>query len=430
MKKNNLILKSSLKNNFPNCLRTFIASLLLIAGAGLTAQTAPDDNAGTKFFFKYRQNDSYRILSKVDENVYVNNNFNHQAEIVNRITVNVTDVDQNAGSARHEAVFMTTENSVGIGNGAFTYGEEYHTVFKRDRQGHYDISDEYFMPVVRDVPGSPDREISVGEIWTEEGHEAHDLRRTFGMKKPYKVPFDAVYRYCGPVKDADGKTFYKFEVNYNMYFAIDTSHLKLGGEVPEETSGYSHQTIYWDDEKGYIDHYNEDFRITIKTTEGNYFRFEGQASAKVTEFKRSATEENVNSVMEKITDLGIENVSVSAGEKGLTLSIENIQFEPDSNILRNSEKLKLDKIITILKDFEDNDLLITGHTALRGSEYSRQKLSEERAEAVAEYLINKKVKDKYHIFTQGLGATKPVADNNSLEGLAKNRRVEITIMDR
>ena len=85
--------------------------------------------------------------------------------------------------------------------------------------------------------------------------------------------------------------------------------------------------------------------------------------------------------------MGIENTEVSETEKGITISIENIQFKADSAFLMESEKLKLQKIATILKQYPDNDLLISGHTALAGSAKARQELSEKRAQAVASYLV-------------------------------------------
>ena len=385
---------------------------------------------GKLFEFKYKEGDSYRILSTVRENVFFNGSFHHHAEIINRVSVHVTGVDEE-GAGTHNALFMTSENSTGLMGGTFSYGEDYESVFKRDSTGKYEISDEYFMPVVRDVPIFPKEEIEPGYIWTAQGHEAHDLRRTFNIQTPYKIPFDADYEFLGPVQDENGKTFYKFDVQYQMEYSVDMSKVDFSvGGLPVATQGWSHQTIYWDIDKGCIDHYNEDFRIEILTSENNVLRFEGTASAEVTEFARTADEESVAAVIEQISDLGIEDVSVSAGEKGLTLSIENIQFLPDSDILTQSERAKLDKIAQILNAYPDNDLLITGHTALRGTAESRKQLSEERAQAVASYLIRKKVRDKYHVFTQGLGAEVPVADNSTEEGRAKNRRVEITIMDK
>ncbi len=93
-----------------------------------------------------------------------------------------------------------------------------------------------------------------------------------------------------------------------------------------------------------------------------------------------------------------------------------------------SEKKKIEKLGEILKEFS-NDLLITGHCAKRGSVSAQQKLSEERAEAVAAYLVELGIRDEYHVFTQGKGAEEPVASNATEAGRVKNRRVEITIMD-
>lgn len=400
-------------------------NLAFVMLGGIFAQ----NSSGTKFTFKYNKGDSYKILSTINENVFVNGQLNHKAEILNRISVTVTEAK--GGSGTHEATFMTSENSMGAFGGIFSYGEDYNSVFVRDASGKYSISDEYFMPVVRDVPIFPNKEISPGEKWTYEGHEAHDLRRTFGIMTPYKIPFLAEYQYLGIEKDENGKQFHKFDVKYTLAYKMSSELYDFQIiDVPVETQGFSHQTIFWDFEKGYIDHYNEEFRIVLKTSLGNNFIFEGVAHAEVTEFESTSDDKNLSSVIETLQDLGIKDVSVTRGEKGLTLSIENIQFEPDSDILMASEKAKLNKIAKILNAYPNNDLLITGHTALRGTADSRKQLSEQRAQAVADYLIKNKVRDKYHVFTKGMGGDVPLADNNTEEGRAKNRRVEITIMDK
>ncbi len=402
--------------------KTFALLFMALAGGILFAQ-------GNLFQFKYKEGDAYRVLSTVQEDVFFNNVFHHHAEILNRVSVRVTGLDD-AGNGIHDAIFMTSENSTGASGKAFSYGEDYKSVFTRDAAGRYDISDQYFMPVVRDVPIFPDKEIEPGYKWTAQGHEAHDLRRTFDIKTPYKIPFNAEYEFLGTVEDGE-KIFYKFEVQYELEYSVDLKKYDPSkGEVPVATQGYSHQYIFWDIEKGCIDHYNEEFKIEMLTSSNNILRFEGIAHAEVTEFTRTADETTVAAVLEKITDLGIDDVSVTAGEKGLTLSIENIQFMPDSDILMPSERAKLDKIAQILNAYPENDLLVTGHTALRGTKESRQKLSEERAQAVANYLIRNKVRDKYHVFTKGMGGDVPVADNKTEAGRAKNRRVEITIMDK
>ena len=167
----------------------------------------------------------------------------------------------------------------------------------------------------------------------------------------------------------------------------------------------------------------------METARGNVFEFIGTAQAEITEFKTHAVD-RLAEVQETINQLGIQNTEVRADDEGLTISMENIQFKPDSAELLDSEKRKLRQIAEILKQFPENDLLISGHTALAGTASARQELSEQRAQSVASYLMELGVKDAYHIFTQGFGAERPIAPNTTEEGKARNRRVEITIMDR
>lgn len=379
-----------------------------------------------QFLFKYNAGDNYRILSTVQEDVYFNGIFSHHAEIVNRIGVEVTNA--NGDWASHDAIFMTSEASTNqAGLPYFTWGEEYRSIFNRSVFGEYDIADTYFMPVVRNVPIFPAKDLKPGDTWTADGEEAHDLRRGFDMMTPFKVPFTVKYKYIGE-ETVNGKVLHKISAQYTMDFTNKNMPVDKTIDYPYYTQGFSKQTIYFDNEIGAIDHYSEEFRICIVTAYGTEAVFEGIAKAEVTSQNRAVTETKVEDVAEKIKDLGIENTEVSETEKGITISIENIQFKADSAFLMESEKLKLQKIATILKQYPDNDLLISGHTALAGSAKARQELSEKRAQAVASYLVELGVKDAYHIFSKGFGAEKPIAENTTEEGRARNRRVEITIL--
>jgi outer membrane protein OmpA-like peptidoglycan-associated protein len=114
----------------------------------------------------------------------------------------------------------------------------------------------------------------------------------------------------------------------------------------------------------------------------------------------------------------------------VTISIENIQFDADSANLLPQEKEKVRKLAGILERFPDKDLLISGHTALAGTAAARQKLSEERAAAVARYLVEMGVREDYKVYTRGFGSDKPVAANDTEANRARNRRVEITVLDK
>lgn len=385
------------------------------------------------FKYKFNKDDKSRILSTVNENVYLNGALNHTSVILNRISSEITNVSED-GSGTASAVFMTTESAVTGNNvlGAnYTWGEEYKSIFERSPEGKYTIDDIYFMPTVRDVPVFPDYPVQLGDTWQAEGHEAHDLRRTFNIQKPFKVPFTAEYEYTRDVQAEDGRVLSEICIFYKLYFE---SPAQMGGynqnygNLPHITKGYSNQTIYWDNERGTIDHYSEEFRIMLETFLGDQILFTGTAHAEVTEFERAATVENLEKITDTLNELGLENVDVKKSEKGLTISIENIQFLPDSAELMDVEKEKLIKIAEILKTFS-NDLLVTGHCAKRGTVRNQQIISEQRASSVAKFLTELNVRDSKCIFTQGKGASEPVASNGTEEGRARNRRVEITIMD-
>lgn len=407
-------------------MKKFIASaLLLVFASTVFAQNAK------LLEFKFKKGDKSRILSTVNENVYLNGQLNHTSEILNRISSEVTDVDEN-GTGTCSAIFMTSEQAT-TGNGVarnYTWGEEYKSIFARDVHGKYSIDDNFFMPTVRDVPVFPDYPVKPGDTWQSEGHEAHDLRRTFNIHKPFIVPFVADYEYVEDYTDSEGNEFEVIQIFYKLYFESPSTgrSYNQNAMTPHITSGYSNQLIYWDNERGCIDHYSEEFRIMIETVYGDQIVFTGTAHAEVTEFERVATKENLEKITDIVSELELANVDVKKSDRGITISIENIQFLPDSSVLMPEEEEKLAHIAEILKGFK-NDLLITGHCAARGTIKNQQIISEERAQAVARYLSELEVRSPECIFTQGKGAQEPVASNATEQGRARNRRVEITIVD-
>ena len=396
----------------------FITGLFLFVMAGLSAQV--------KFEFKQKKGNSGSYISTVEEDVYINNIPSHHAEIINRISSKMTNVASD-GEAFIYATYMTTENSISQQTGrSLSWGEETTSVFSRKTNGELTISDDIYMPTVRNVPVFPDKKVKIGETWTAKGKEVQDVRKAFNMDKALIFPFEATYTYKEDTT-IDGKKLNVILVEYEFSYEA-TDELLNAGQTLTQSVGWSKQTLYWDNDRGLLDHYDEEFLIKIADLYGNLYVFTGTAHAELTEFTSLNDDSTAKQLQDTFDKLKLENISVKKGEKGLTISLDNIQFEPDSNVLLESEKIKLKKIGELLKQYS-NDLLITGHCADRGTASARQKLSEERAEAVASYLVNLGVRDEYHIFTQGKGSKEPVASNNTEEGRAKNRRVEITIMD-
>jgi len=105
-----------------------------------------------------------------------------------------------------------------------------------------------------------------------------------------------------------------------------------------------------------------------------------------------------------------------------------VYFEPNKTNITPAAAKELDRDGMILKENPDIKVEIGGHTDSTGSEKVNQKISEKRAESVKKYLEDKFNIESGRMIVKGYGSTKPVADNRTKEGGAKNRRVELRII--
>lgn len=120
-------------------------------------------------------------------------------------------------------------------------------------------------------------------------------------------------------------------------------------------------------------------------------------------------------------------VSVTREGDNIILNMpSNITFDFDSYQLKSEFKPVLDSVVLVLNEFESTLITVEGHTDSKGSEAYNQKLSENRALSVSDYLISKNVK-KQRMAAIGKGELDPVADNKTINGRALNRRVELTL---
>lgn len=375
-----------------------------------------------EFFYKYEKGSKYRVVSVVNEDVYVNRRFSHRARILNRCAVEIADVT--GDTAEYRAAFQTAEQIL-EGGGSFQWAMEYDSVFRQDTLGRMTIDGRYYMPVVRNVPVFPGRDLKEGESWTAEGHETHDFRKSFGIEEPYRIPFVANYVFLGS-RERKGKTYPAFSVSYRIFYEPPA----VPGNVwPRRIMGASDQVVYWDTELGQAAAYDETFRIVFELSSGSTVEYRGRAEAEIIESETMKKEEVVREIADEIAKLGVDDASVRIVDEGITISLENIQFQPDSAVLLESEKTKLDKIGEILLKYPGRDILVGGHTALAGTAAGRQRLSLERAAAVSDYFISKDIRGPSRVVVRGYGADRPLADNRTAEGMRKNRRVEITLLE-
>jgi len=136
---------------------------------------------------------------------------------------------------------------------------------------------------------------------------------------------------------------------------------------------------------------------------------------------RQQAEQRAEQAMARLRELAA--VRQSGGETVITLSGEVI-FETDSANLRDTARERLLAVADALRSEPNQMAVVEGHTDSRGSDEYNQRLSQRRAEAVRDYLIGEGV-PAARMQAVGRGEESPVSSNDSAEGRAGNRRVEI-----
>src|SRR5690606_26330646 len=121
-------------------------------------------------------------------------------------------------------------------------------------------------------------------------------------------------------------------------------------------------------------------------------------------------------------------VSVTRVGDNITLNMpSNITFALNSADLNAQFFNALDGVGLVLKEYDKTVIEVAGHTDSIGSDAYNLQLSQRRAQAVASYLASQGVKNE-RLITVGAGEAYPIASNDTEQGRAANRRVELTIV--
>lgn len=118
---------------------------------------------------------------------------------------------------------------------------------------------------------------------------------------------------------------------------------------------------------------------------------------------------------------------VTKTENGIVVTLKNdILFDTGSAVLSEASQKTLIDLNRVLKKYPENIILVKGHTDSTGSAAYNQTLSEKRAKAVYDFILENGLKTS-SLSYKGYASTQPIASNNTAEGRAKNRRVELSI---
>ncbi|HVR89953.1 MAG TPA: OmpA family protein [Novosphingobium sp.] len=138
-------------------------------------------------------------------------------------------------------------------------------------------------------------------------------------------------------------------------------------------------------------------------------------------------DQQIKELKEQTAGSGVDVTETDNGQAILVNLPEGVTFATGSYSINATFRRTLDQIAESMKQYPNSLIDVYGYTDSTGSEAFNQRLSEQRASAVANYLSSRGVSSA-RIRSQGFGETQFVASNETAEGRARNRRVEIKIV--
>ncbi|HEY0263184.1 MAG TPA: OmpA family protein [Granulicella sp.] len=149
-----------------------------------------------------------------------------------------------------------------------------------------------------------------------------------------------------------------------------------------------------------------------------------RAEAEAAAAQKSAA--NANEVREKLRAQLNSVLATSESARGLIVNMSDVLFDTGKYTLKPDTKISLAKVSGILAAYPSLKLQVEGYTDSVGSDEYNQKLSENRADAVRDFLVSQGVTEA-NMTATGYGKTHPVADNATAQGRSQNRRVNLVV---
>ena len=124
----------------------------------------------------------------------------------------------------------------------------------------------------------------------------------------------------------------------------------------------------------------------------------------------------------------LENLQLRQTESGVVVTLGDVLFETGETDLRSEAMESLVEVVDLLQSEPDKQIRIEGHTDSTGNEEANLLISQQRADAVLEALVSLGV-DADRVTSVGMGQDFPIASNDTEDGRAQNRRVDVILLD-
>ena len=396
-----------------NIFKTFFILIFFFQNISLFAQSTT---------LQYTGSENYILTERTDLRRYDNNKY---IGLLSREVKSFIVPSFEEGRKIYEGNFYVEQDTKHVG---ITLDEGIHdaitSVFTIDDNGVMEMLEDNGYPSLRSFPSFPqDKEIKKGDVWTAKAERAIDPTAQGIITR---MPIYVQYTYNGHTT-FNNKPVHFIKAQWATRYGTNTKYIDLDGD-PElySATGKHEASVYLDIETGAAVLIRDVVDETFTYKNGNKISYKGTISL-FTEYPSSVdTQELMPIINTLVKDADIEYKEV---DSGLMLILRDLQFVANKAELLPGEEAQLDQIAALLKKVPKNQILIEGHTARVGDESDEMGLSLDRAHTIVNEMASRGLSNSQFI-TKGSGGTKPVADNDTPEGRARNRRVEITILTR
>lgn len=371
---------------------------------------------GDTFILNYTPEDKYQFTIKTDYKIYVNGKYKglHVKELKGLLNVKRGGNDTMHIFGNVLAFKKTFRNQGMIG---YQVDKVEPCDFTVHKTGQFITSTNPVFPPMTNIPWFPDKNIKTGEVYKTYGKATVELLNT---SRKEIINTEITIRYSGK-KGYLKHTFDFFEATYIYRNPVGESDIG-------KARGKHNLELYFDNNMGRPVFIKDRFQEEFTLTNGDTVRHDGFNLY----FYEIIAPMDKDQILEDLSDDIDKHIKkdliVVKKPEGVSITLNNLKFKPNSTDLLPGEDVKIREIYEVLSKIKKRSFLVVGHTALAGTEAEQKQLSLERAQRIAGFLLNMGIPAE-RIFYEGRGASEPIAPNDTNENMQKNRRVEIIILE-
>ena len=395
-------------------------------------------NCFSQVLIQYNQDRTYTLVERTDLRRYDNGRYIGllSREVRSFINQDEHPKYKNFYQGDFYVLEKTKRNSFEVTLGI---NEAIPSSFTISEDGNLTMIEDNGFPSFRSFPTFPKDKIKIGDKWNATAERAVDpLNKGIITRLPIYIQ----YQYTGDGKYHDEDIFI-LKAQWATRYGI--SYFDSKGDRELKSAMGSHKAdIYVSKKTGCALLVRDIVDETFVYQDGNKINFQGFITL-FTEYPPAIDREIIIPTLNRIAknnddkndddtqkdffkDKDVPDISYENTNRGIRLTIQNLQFKPNSSELLPGEENRLNQIAKVLKQAKNSMFLVEGHTASTGNISGEKQLSVERAYTITEELIKRGISAEKFIY-KGSGSSKPIATNETPEGMAKNRRVEITILE-